>query len=192
MRATVQSWDVGNIPAHRLERHIISGIKLGSIGYGHTHFDTQLQIALYTVLGLSIDDYDVDAAALSEFVQRLQGGQPQLHPVLDLFANNLRKMTDFFNLYSATTIVTDSINFVNCTLFERHLKEMPLSPAASQYPLYKRARNGLGEVFAAYIWDKFSFPDVSTHIQAIPYASTVLYCPELHWLMGIAEKPSLF
>ncbi|EKM53546.1 uncharacterized protein PHACADRAFT_125341 [Phanerochaete carnosa HHB-10118-sp] len=164
------SWDVGNIPARRLERHIISGIQLGTIGYGHTHFDTQIQIALYTVLGLCVDDYEVDNAALSEFVQRLQSGRPQLHPVLDLFADNLRHMTDFFNLYSATTVVTDTINFVNCTLFERHLEDMRLCPSASQYPLYKRARNGLGEVFAAFIWDKFSFPDVSTHIQAIPHA----------------------
>lgn len=174
VRATVGSWDVGSIPARRLEHHIVSGIMLGAIGYAHTHVGTQVEIALYTVSGLCVDDYEVPRAALSEFARRLQTGRTQLHPVLDRFAETLARMPDFFNLYAATTVLTDSINFVNCTLFERELEDMRLSATAVQYPSYKRARNGLGEVFSAFIWDKFSFPDVATYIQALPDAIVFL------------------
>ena len=77
-------------------------------------------------------------------------------------------MPDFFNLYTATTIFTDSINFVNCTLFEKQTDAVPLHPTALPYVLYKRARNSLGEVYSAFVWDKFSFPDISSHIQVTP------------------------
>ncbi|GJE96488.1 hypothetical protein PsYK624_126850 [Phanerochaete sordida] len=168
VRATVATWDVGDIPAARLERYIVSGIQLGAVGYAHTAPETQVLIGLYTVCGLSVDDGECDASALSEFAIRLQTGRPQLLPILDRFAEVLAQMPDFFNLYLATTVLTDTLNFVNSTLFEKDLEGMQLRPAAGQYPLYKRARNGLGDVFAAYIWDKFSFPDVSTIIQALP------------------------
>ncbi|GJE96486.1 hypothetical protein PsYK624_126830 [Phanerochaete sordida] len=170
VRATVATWDVGDIPTARLERYIVSGIQLGAVGYAHTALETQVLIGLYTVCGLSVDDGECDAGALAEFAIRLQTGRPQLLPILDRFAEVLAQMPDFFNVYLATTVLTDSLNFVNSTLFEKDLEGMQMRPAAGQYPQYKRARNGLGEVFAAYIWDKFSFPDVSTIIQALPDA----------------------
>ncbi|GJE96496.1 hypothetical protein PsYK624_126930 [Phanerochaete sordida] len=175
VRATVAGWDIGNVSRARLERYMVTGIMMSTMTFGHTALETQVMIALNTTCVTCIDDDELDVGALAEFAARLQAGQPQLHPLLDRYAELLRRMPECFCPYSATAILADSINFVNSTLFEGELESMRLRPAAGKYPTYKRARNGLGDVYAAFIWDKFSFPDVSTFIQAFPDTITVTF-----------------
>ncbi|GJE96500.1 hypothetical protein PsYK624_126970 [Phanerochaete sordida] len=175
VRAVVAGWDVGNVDKARLERHVVTAIMMSTITYGHTALESQQIIALYTICVICIDDDEVDAEALSQFAVRLQAGQKQLHPLLDRYAEVLARLPEYFCAYTATAMFTDSINFVNNTLFEQKLERMHLHPAAAQYPQYKRAGNGLGSVYVGFIWDKFAFPDVSTFIQALPDALTVTF-----------------
>ncbi|EKM53549.1 uncharacterized protein PHACADRAFT_125351 [Phanerochaete carnosa HHB-10118-sp] len=149
--------------------------------FDHNHPDTQVHIALFTILALCVDDLEVDSAALSEFVERLQTGKAQLHPVLELLADAVRRMPEFFHPYAATAILIGTAHHVNCTLFEKQTDSTPLHPVALPYVLYKRARNSLGEVYSSFVWDKFNFPDISAHIQVTPetmiyldYASDIL------------------
>ncbi|GJE96507.1 hypothetical protein PsYK624_127040 [Phanerochaete sordida] len=175
VRAVIACWDIGNVSPARLERHMATGITMSAITYGHTALETQKLIALYTGCVICIDDDEVDAEALAQFAVRLQAGQRQLHPLLDRLAELLARMPEFFCGYAATAILADTINFVNSTLFEGELEGMRLRPAAVQYPPYKRARNGLGDAYAAFIWDKFVFPDLSTFIQALPDTTTIIF-----------------
>ena len=135
--------------------------------FGHTHPDVQVHIALFTVLALCIDDLEIKTGALEEFVQRLHTGTRQLHPVLDNLVDNLGELPKYFPPYSAAAIFAATVQFVNSTLFDKQAEEMPLTADSMPYVLYKRARNSLGEVYGFYVWDRFSFPDIATHIQVI-------------------------
>jgi hypothetical protein len=163
------SWNLGTISPQRVQRHIVTAVNFATTTFGHNLLDTQIHIALYTVLCLCVDDLEVESTALAEFVQRLQTGDLQLHPVLDLLAERLRRTSDFYHPYAASAIVAGTVHFINCTLFDKEAENMVLQPTALPFVLYKRARNSLGEVYASYVWDKFNFPDITTHIQVMPY-----------------------
>lgn len=168
VRATVAKWDLGDVPIARIQKHLVTAISIATTTFGHTHLSTQEHIALFTLLLLCIDDLEVDSGALAEFVQRLQTGTSQLHPVLELLVEKMRAMHSFFPPYAASAIHAGIIHFVNETVFEKHAEGMVLHPTAYPYVLYKRAKNSLGEVYSACVWDLFNFPDVATHVQILP------------------------
>ncbi|GJE97337.1 terpenoid synthase-like protein [Phanerochaete sordida] len=174
VRETAAAWDFGGISAERVACYTATGISMARTTFAHNHPDTQVHIALFTALGLCVDDLEVDSGALSEFVGCLQTGQPQLHPVLEHLAQNVRAMPDFFHPYAASAILAGTIHHINCTLFEKQMDAAPLHPTALPYVLHKRARNSAGEVYSAFVWDKFNFPELSSHIQVVPEAMTYL------------------
>lgn len=176
VRSTVATWDLGDVPAVRVQRHLVTAISIATTTFGHTHRSTQEHIALFTLLLLCIDDLEVDSGALAEFVQRLQTGTSQLHPVLELLVEKMRATHSFFPPYAASEIHAGIIHFVNETVFEKHAEGMVLHPAAYSYVLYKRAKNSLGEVYSACVWDLFNFPDVATHVQIFPYVIVRFEC----------------
>ena len=167
VRETVASWDLGDVTAERYGPIIVAAINEATTSYGHTHPDVQVHIALYSVLILIIDDLEINPAALQEFVQRLQTGAPQLHPVLTYLAENIQHLPEYFPPYAATAIFAATVQFINSTVFDKELENMPLTKDSLPYVLYKRARNSLGEVYGFMVWDKFTFPNISTHIQVI-------------------------
>lgn len=169
----MQCWNLRDISPHRLQKHIVTSINYATTTFGHNRLDTQVHIALFTVLCLCVDDLEVDSVALEEFVPRFQTGREQLHPVLSLLVEKLQRMPDFYHLYAASAIVAGTIHFINCTLFDKQYEDMKLHSKALPFVLYKRARNSLGEVYASCVWDKFNFPELSTHVQVMP--ETMIY-----------------
>ncbi|GJE96499.1 hypothetical protein PsYK624_126960 [Phanerochaete sordida] len=170
IRAAAKTWDLtGHAPEH-VEKTLHCSVMYTAWSYPHGHLDAQLVIACIVFWILSIDDYTIPLSALSAFAANLQSGTPQLHPGLDELTALLARTRDVLNPYAATACTVDVLNYVNSTLHEHHLADMPLRTGAHRYPLYKRTRNGINEVCAGFIWDKFTFPDVATHIQAFPDA----------------------
>ncbi|PSR80104.1 hypothetical protein PHLCEN_2v6805 [Hermanssonia centrifuga] len=167
VRDIVKGWDLG-VPPQRYEPYLKTGIELAAAGYGHTPVDVQVHIALYTLLGLCVDDFLVDMHALQEFSTRLNSGLPQLHPVLEYVVDILHRMSEFYLPYACKAIVISTIEFINMTLFEKEIEDMEICGDALRWVEYKRLRNGIGEAYAFFVWDKFSFPDITTHIQANP------------------------
>ncbi|KAF7798826.1 hypothetical protein EIP86_010052 [Pleurotus ostreatoroseus] len=174
VREIVASWDLGDVTPERYGRIILSSITAATTVYGHTHPDVQVHIALFTVLILTIDDLEINTEALQQFVQRLQTGTPQLHSVLTYLAENLQHLPEYFPPYAASAIFAATVQFVNSTVFDKELENMPLTKDSLPYVLYKRARNSLGEVYGFMVWDKFAFPDISAHIQVIHDTMTYL------------------
>ncbi|EKM53584.1 uncharacterized protein PHACADRAFT_211257 [Phanerochaete carnosa HHB-10118-sp] len=172
-RAEAQTWNLGGVSPARLEHCLITGIDIAKTTYKHTPVETQVHIALWTALCVCVDDFDTSVDAIAEFAEGFYAGREQLHPLLDLLADNIRRMHEFFHPYGTTVIVTGTVQFVACTLVDRETKAMNLHPSARGYPLYKRFRNGLGEGYSHCIWDKIHFPDVSSYIQAMPEASAI-------------------
>ncbi|EKM53565.1 uncharacterized protein PHACADRAFT_197990 [Phanerochaete carnosa HHB-10118-sp] len=164
----VATWEIGDASPRRLHHHVVTAVNNSKTSYGHTPVSTQVQIALWTTLCICVDDFEINEDALAAFAERFHAGQAQLHPLLDVLVGNLRDMPKFFHPYGAASIVTTTVQFVVCVLFDKEAEGMELHHAARDYPVYKRSRNGLGEGFAYCIFDKVNFPDVSTHIQVIP------------------------
>lgn len=161
------SMDIGTVPPKRFERCLKTAIDLGSIGYAHAPIHVQVHIAIFAVFGLAIDEFEVDPEALEVFPARLLAGAPQDHPLLDRYVENLQETYKHFPPYAASAIITNTIQFINSMLLDRHEQEVGVEDKLLSYARYKRVRNGLGDVFGFFVWDKDSFPSAFLHAQVI-------------------------
>lgn len=159
VRSTVEGWTLG-VPTQHVKKYIVTGICMAVTAYSHTYVNTQVHIALFTILLLCVDDFEIDSSALSEFALRLQTGTPQLHSILDLLVERLRLMPEFFSPYATSAILSGIVHFINESAFEKQAEAVPL--------LDKRAKNGLSEVYSSCAWEKSNFPAASLYVQAIP------------------------
>ncbi|KAJ3559855.1 hypothetical protein NM688_g85 [Phlebia brevispora] len=171
-RAEIKTWTTWDFTAPQYERAILTSICVATTMFGHTHIETQVHLSLFSLLAGCVDDLEIDPVALESFVERLYAGLPQLHPVLELLVGKLKRMPDYYPPFSATAIFAGTVQFINATLFDKRSRN--LRPASLPWIRYKRARNSLGEVYGLFAWDKFNFPDVSTHIQILPDARIYL------------------
>ncbi|KAI0343533.1 terpenoid synthase [Trametopsis cervina] len=177
----LSEWHELDFMADKYKKAHYTSVCVATTMFGHTHLDTQVFIALYSLLAGCVDDLEIDDIALEEFAPRINSGAPQLHPILDLLVQHLRRARDYYPAYSSTAIFAGTIQFVNATWFDRRCGTnigMPLQKDALPYVRFKRARNSLGEVYNLFAWDKFNFPDVTRHIQILPvyldYANDIL------------------
>ena len=168
MRVEMQSWTSFDVSDPAFAVAIQTSVCVATTMFGHTHLDTQVHLALFSLLAGCVDDLEIPLNALESFVDRLNSGAPQLHPVLDLLIIYLQRMPQYYPPYAATAIFAGTIQFINATWLDTHTAIIALRPKSLPYIRYKRARNSLGEVYALFAWDKFNFPDVSTHIQILP------------------------
>lgn len=171
VRQEIRTWKTFDCTGPEYDGAIRTSVCVATTMFGHTHIDTQVHLALYSLLAGCVDDLEIDPMALECFMDRLYSNQPQLHPVLELLVEKLRCMHEYYPPFSATAIFAGTVQFINATLFDKRSEGIAFRPASLQFIRYKRARNSLGEVYGLFAWDKFNFPDVSTHIQIIPYVS---------------------
>lgn len=167
----INAWTIVNFTGDKYKRARHTSVCVATTMFGHTHIDTQVHLALYSLLAGCVDDLEIEDQALEEFAPRISRGSPQLHPVLDLLVESVRQMTDYYPSYSSTAIFAGTVQFVNATLFDRKCENeghMSLQKDALPFIRYKRARNSLGEVYNLFAWDKVNFPDITAHIQILP------------------------
>lgn len=154
--------------SERSEKQIRTAVHMATTVYCQSNTDVQVHIAIYTALLLSIDDFDIPQIATDEFIPRLLRGSSQLHPAIDHVVDNLRHMSDYFPRRAAQAISTSALNFINRTIFDTEQADHVLSQDAIRYVEWTRIKDGIGEAYAYFIWDKFKFPDTTSYIQAIP------------------------
>lgn len=80
----------------RYEKHLRTALAIGTTAYSHTSIEIQAHITVYTVLATGMDDFDLPFDAMDQFTMRFVQGLPQLSPALVVFADNLRRMADFY------------------------------------------------------------------------------------------------
>ena len=138
--------------------------------YRHTPVDVQLDIALYTFLGIMVDEPDImTCSTIREFPSRLFDGRIQLHPILTRFAENLARMRQHFSAYGANIITTNTVDFVNAEMLIRDEGGPEVhGQLASGYADYIRLKTGLGETYAAFIWPRSMFPHTKTYVKTFP------------------------
>jgi hypothetical protein len=169
VRDEAVEWDLDNVARGKhYDPAVICAVHIASAAYSHTSVEIQVHIAKYTLLCTLIDDFSVSADALEGFTERMYSGSPQLHPLLDRLVENLRKMKDYYPLYSANRIIKATVGFVDSMAVDSRLKAMTLGPGALNYVTSRRLDNGVGDAYGSFIWDKFSFSDLSSYIQAVP------------------------
>ena len=168
LRDDASMWNLGGASLEQYESYVVCAIHLGSGPYVHTPLDVQVHIAKYTLVLLCVDEFEVPTSAMDEFMERLYSGRPQLHPILDVTVDILRRMKDYYSPFLVTQIVKSTVDFINSMTLDAQTEEMALRPSALPYVKFKRFYNGIGEAYAAFIWDKFNFPNMFTYIQALP------------------------
>lgn len=136
--------------------------------YRHTPFDVQVAIAMYTFLGILIDEDIMSIETIRDFPPRLFDGRPQLHPCLTRFAETLASMRSHFPPYSANIITTNTVDFVSAEMLTRDGTQGGPDGKASGYADYIRLKTGLGETYAAFIWPREQFPHTRTYVQTFP------------------------
>ena len=167
-RTVTKDWDLGGFSPRLFNAGLNGSIGIATIAYGHTPTAVQLYITLYTTVAFAVDDGACTAEALFAFADKMHYGVPQLHPLLDRYVGVLQDMRKFYSAFGVKMIVRSTLDFVNSVPLEKHVSDMAIHPSAQSYVNFKRAHNGIGDAYTAFIWDKFNFPDVSTYLQAFP------------------------
>lgn len=163
-----KEWDNKGLAPTRWRPYLEASLNIATITYSHTRLDVQVHITLFTALTIAIDEFEVSDEDLDRFTARLLSGAPQSDPLLDCLVDNLRHMPDYFPSYAYKCITLSTMDFIDATLHDKAFINMDLRPDALPYVNNKRFRSGLGTAYGLFIWDKFSFPDISTYVQVIP------------------------
>ena len=168
VRDVTAGWNLGDSTPKGFDIALSGAIWMAGCAYSHVEFDAQVHIALYTLLAICIDDLDVPHIAMEEFMERFYLNSPQLHPILDLFVDNIRNMNKYFLAFPTKLIIKSTIDAVNMMAFDKETESMALRPQALSYVTLKRLYNGAADAYFCFIFDKFTFPDVTVYIQALP------------------------
>jgi len=165
-----KSWNLG-LPDGVLDKYLTVGLVIAITAYGHTPFDTQVAIALYTLCCTIADDTIMSNEILREFVPRFFDGQPQLHPILTHLVEELTILRKQYSSYSGNALVISTLEFINAEMFLRDEGGSELrAREATDYVDYIRWKTGVGEAYGAFIWPRALFPETKTYIQAMPNA----------------------
>lgn len=151
--------------------HIISGITITVTAYNHIRdLDTRVYIAVYSAIVIAMDCPDVlNALDFSDFhKQLLQGHMQQDTGLLGELVKYLSASWQYYSRFAASCILTSSLDFVNGCILENTVPNLTIHHDALAFVEYRRARAGLAEAFAYFIWDKARFPDEMEYVQAIP------------------------
>lgn len=105
--------------------------------------------------------------ALAEFMPRLYSGSQQLHPLLDLFVDNLRGMQTYYAPLAVGRIVRSTIDFVENIVLDHSIGSVELQPSALSFTIRRRLDSAGGEAYASFLWDKANFPDFAVYVQAL-------------------------
>ncbi|KZT08515.1 terpenoid synthase [Laetiporus sulphureus 93-53] len=167
VKAVVRQWEQGNI----MEPLAASALVLTTTAYSHiASLETKLQITLFTILIGALDDPSVFESLPSRDFHRLMCGGTvrKEESVLGAFAELLSDMWAHYPLFTANTIFTSALRFINASIAENDFAQASLGSCTLPFVEYKRSMSATTEAYACFIWDKTSFPDVNAYIEAIP------------------------
>ncbi|KAI0941721.1 terpene cyclase [Taiwanofungus camphoratus] len=167
VKEVVQSWRNESL----IRPHVVTAL-IGTItAYGHiSSMDTKVQIALFTVLVLAMDDPAILGSIDShQFHQRVCAGEAHRDTgMLGEFTRIISGMWTHYPPFSANLIFASALCFVNMSMLENESGSVELCSAALPFVQYRRSRSATAEAYACFIWEKAEFPDVHVYLQAIP------------------------
>ncbi|GBE82195.1 predicted protein [Sparassis crispa] len=165
----LQTWDFGDA----IRPHVITALTITITAYNHlTDIEAKVQIALFTAITTALDVpvimnsvswRDLHTLFLPCSAENRSGLVRELRGILV-------KMWDHYPPCSASAIFSSVLKFISATIFENETKAIALSSDGAPFIEYRRAKGGLPEAYAYFIWEKAKFPDIKVYVQAIPHA----------------------
>lgn len=157
--------------------HITTGAVMSMTAYSHIQsFETKIFIAVYTMLLGALDCPDVFNSLTShDFHRNLCGGVVQQETnILGQLAKLLSTAWEHFPQYSASAILSCTLDFMNMCFVENTSHDMVISADSLPFVEYRRVYGtGISAAFAVFIWEKSQFPDERVFLQAIPYVMSI-------------------
>ncbi|EMD37271.1 hypothetical protein CERSUDRAFT_105307 [Gelatoporia subvermispora B] len=135
--------------------HMITGSLMSSVAYCHIKcFETRVFIAVYTMLLSMLDCPEVfESLASHNFHQDLLSG------------------SDHFPQFSASAILSSTLDYLNMCFVENTTDGTLVSASADSLPFIEYRRvycTGVSAAFAVFIWEKDQLPDEKMFLQAMP------------------------
>ncbi|KZV64296.1 terpenoid synthase [Peniophora sp. CONT] len=166
----LQSWGIGEA-MNGVMKYLDVGLGAAELFYPSHHFELKIIVAISTTIVTWIDSVvDSILDAVSDFQRRFYARLPQLHPVLDHFANYILRLYDHYEAYVAGAMITSICCFMDVTCLEiRALtKRMTAKRESKLWPYYVRSLSGIASFYSFACFPKVDHPDLIHYIQAIP------------------------
>ena len=147
----------------------VTGCDLAEITYGHTSFEHQVYIALYTSCILYADDLGSrHLEAVAQFSRRFTTGEKQLNPALDVLTDLLRQSYDLWPQIGADAIVSGTLEAIAAMHVECTTGNMTVTPQATWWPNYFRNRTGICPPYAHFNFMKSWRSTPESYMQLLP------------------------
>ncbi|KAH9924290.1 terpenoid synthase [Epithele typhae] len=144
-------------------------------------------VALYTACLTHIDDNGSSAAvsAAQHFSRRFARGERQMLPALETLARLLREdVYELFPSVGADAIVSNSIDAVTSMYLEYSTGRMAITPGATRWPDYFRAKTGICAAYTYLMYPKGFRDSPETYLQMVPYMD--------HWIGAVNDILSFY
>ncbi|KAF5360314.1 hypothetical protein D9758_009124 [Tetrapyrgos nigripes] len=145
------------------------GVVMATTSYSHLEdVSARIYIALYTGYLIYLDDvFEHDVTAVEVFNDRFVSHRKQKDPVLDDFADLLRRAPKLWpNKVVSNLIITSTLNLVTALLLENQTRDMRLRSVSCGYPTFSRVMSGASEAYGLFIFPA-NLP-LPSFIQALP------------------------
>ncbi|KZV75179.1 terpenoid synthase [Peniophora sp. CONT] len=166
----LQSWDIGEA-ADGFMKYLDLGLAGAELFYPSHEFELKIVVAICTA-GVAWIDSVADSIyeALTEFQHRFYARLPQLHPVLDRYANHMLKLYDHYEALVANAMIMSSCAFIDgsCLEIRALTKRVPTKKDAKLWPYYVRNLSGISAFYSYACFPKKDHPDLVNYVQAIP------------------------
>ncbi|OCH83893.1 terpenoid synthase [Obba rivulosa] len=171
--------------------HIVTAIIITITAYRHIQsFDAKVLIAVYTAIATTLDSPEVlDSLASRDFHRRFCAGAAQHDDdMLGQLAKLMVTFWDHYPRYAASSAMASTLEFVNISILENTSRDMTMSSESLPFIEYRRAKSGIPEAYAAFIWERSKFPDEKIYLQAVPDA--MLYIDYVNDIMSFYKEES--
>ncbi|EMD37274.1 hypothetical protein CERSUDRAFT_113927 [Gelatoporia subvermispora B] len=175
--------------------HMITGSLMSSVAYCHIKsFEARVFISVYTMLLSMLDCPEVfESLASHNFHHDLLSGTVQRgDDMLGQLAKLLSTAWDHFPQFSASAIMSSTLDFLNMCFVENTTDGTLVSASADSLPFIEYRRvygTGISAAFAVFIWEKDQFPDEKTFLQAMP--DIMAFLPYINDIMSFYREESV-
>lgn len=156
----------------RLGQHIVTGISLSETSYAHIpSVENRVAIAVYTAFATALDDPAIfESVGAQDFCRKMISDTIRSDTgFLGRFAKAVGDVHDFYAPFSASSIVTSTLRFVQGEMISNDPENSLFVKLETEGLVdYVRNLNGDGEAYVAFVWSKADFPGINSFVKTFP------------------------
>ncbi|KZV77247.1 terpenoid synthase [Peniophora sp. CONT] len=166
----LRTWNLGEA-LDDVMKYLDVGLATAECFYPSHEADVKVILTICTTCMVWVDTgADTIIEALTDFQRRFHSRLPQLHPVLDRYANYMLKLYAHYESYVASAMIMSSCAFMDASYLELRAltKPGPTKSDAKLWPYYIRNLSGVPVFYSFACFPQKDHPDLVNYIQAIP------------------------